>query len=172
MFFSDEDEDEDGRNIDFDATSDGSAVHVQPATVTQQPVVQPATVLLPATGPPTRGPPAPKVYKTSNSLEVKFMIGDFVVVGIDVDDFDIARVDGVHEEESMELLQVTYFKADLKKQELLVRKQYRQPWTDTCAINSVIMCLGHDYGLTKEVIQTILSVTRTIYVQLTAFATV
>ena len=89
---------------------------------------------------------------------IRFQIGNFVVIGSDIDIYDIAKVDSVNEA-SKDL----YYQADLRKQELKVLRKYRQPWRDTCPINSVIMCLGSDAKITKEILDYISAQTKEIY---------
>ena len=62
-----------------------------------------------------------EIFTTTNSFMIRFQIGNFVVIGSDIDIYDIAKVDSVNEA-SKDL----YYQADLRKQELKVLRKYRQ----------------------------------------------
>ena len=105
-----------------------------------------------------------ETYLTTNTQKVRFQLGDYVVIGNDIAQYDIAKVTDINDPSCpMRLLQVTYFKPDLKKQELKVCLHFRKPWTDTCPMNSVIMSLGKNPKINKDILQDIVKLTEDIY---------
>ncbi len=109
-------------------------------------------------------PPEGTVYTTTNELKVDFKVGDFVVIGEDVDMYEYAKVDGVTYNEKVHghYLSVTYYQPCKDTGRLTVSMTKKGPWTDTCPMDCVIMRLVNttvDSGLKEK----ILSITKDIY---------
>ena len=107
---------------------------------------------------------------TINSLGIAIKIGDTVIIGRDVNAYDIAQVDNIQHKLTIDELdetgrvnvKITYYQLDETRM-LVPMKRYRKPWTDECQENAIIMSLGSVTTIDKETQKEIQKKTKDVY---------
>ena len=101
-----------------------------------------------------------------NSLGVPITPGQYVVIGNDANDYDIALVRNIVEDSTGNKAHITYYEMEDGPEmtlQVMHRPRTKKEWTDTCHINTIMLSLGHIKSLTPAIKQRITQKMKEIY---------
>ncbi len=107
-----------------------------------------------------------KEFSSQNSLNVKFEVGHYVVLGNDVDDVEYCKIDSIdyHKQSAKYSMEVTYYKLLDGRLEVCLEPNGKKPWTGTkVPLNTVILNLRHSRFVDTEMREKLQAITREIY---------
>ena len=111
--------------------------------------------------------PALNEITTSNGQEVKIGLGDFDVIGSDVDDYHFGKVEEIHQTDEGCYLSTIYHEPNTDtgqlKAAIMPRKRNTARRDDNCPLNSVIMNIGQSGVVEEETVQKICDLTAELY---------
>ncbi len=110
---------------------------------------------------------AGKEFSSQNSLNVKFEVGHFVVLGEDTDEYHFCRVDDIvyHKPSAKYYMNITYYQLiDGRLEVYPARDKPDKPWTDKkVPLNTIILNLRHFRLVDRDMQNEILKITKEYY---------